>query len=251
MYAQFWSHGIIRRAIEQSKISVATINIRDFAKGRHRVTDDRPYGGGYGMVMKPEPLEGAIRFAQKDVPQAKTILLTPQGLTFNQQTAHELARLDGLILVSGRYEGIDERICGTCVDYEISIGDYVLSGGEIAAMVLIEAITRLIPGVLGGAGSAAQDSFSSHLLAHAHYTRPPLFQGEAIPEVLRSGNHQAIARWRLESALMRTLCRRRDLLETKQLTPEEIDILKKWYADIGKIIAGQSICGTDTLSGCQ
>ncbi|UCF90281.1 MAG: tRNA (guanosine(37)-N1)-methyltransferase TrmD [Desulfobacterales bacterium] len=237
MFDPFWAHGIIRRAIAGQKITAATINIRDFARDRHHVTDDRPYGGGSGMVMKPEPLARAIRAALEKVSSGKTILLTPQGKAFNQQLAQELATLDGLILVCGRYEGIDERICHDLIDYEISTGDYVLTGGELPAMIIMDAVTRLVPGVLGGEDSAAQDSFSNGLLEHAHYTRPPNFEGKPVPEVLLSGHHQEIAKWRRESSLMRTLLKRPDLLLQKDLRPTEIEILQKWGGMIQKIIS--------------
>ena len=205
MFDSFWSHGIIRRAIEHQKIFASAVNIRDFAVDRHQVTDDRPYGGGSGMVMKPEPLAAAIRDASKNLTGAKTILLTPQGRVFNQKMARELAASAGLILVCGRYEGVDERICHDLIDYEVSIGDYVLTGGELAAMIVVDAVTRLIPGTLGGEGAAEKDSFSDDLLEHAHYTRPADFEGRQVPEVLLSGHHQEIEKWRLESSVMRPL----------------------------------------------
>jgi tRNA (guanine37-N1)-methyltransferase len=161
MFDPFWDHGIIRRAIDQKKIFASTLNIRDFAEDNHQVTDDRPYGGGSGMVMKPEPLSGAIRAANRKCPAAKTILLSPQGRVFDQAVANELAAFEGLVLVCGRYEGVDERISHDLIDDEISIGDYVLTGGELAAMVVIDAVTRQIPGTLGGEGAAEKDSFSN------------------------------------------------------------------------------------------
>jgi len=236
MFDPFWAHGIIRKAIEEKKILTSTINIRDYAQDRHQVTDDRPYGGGSGMVMKPEPLAGAIRAAAQTVPEAKTVLLTPQGQVFDQRMAQELASWDGLVLVCGRYEGVDERVCRDLVDYEISIGDYVLTGGELAAMIVIDATTRLIPGVLGGEQAAEKDSFSDGLLEHAHYTRPRIFEGREVPEVLLSGHHQEIEKWRLESSLMRTLLKRSDLLQKKALDRQEIEILKKWYHVIKNLI---------------
>ncbi|MBC8457706.1 MAG: tRNA (guanosine(37)-N1)-methyltransferase TrmD, partial [Deltaproteobacteria bacterium] len=154
MFNPFWEHGIIKRAIDRNKILASVINIRDFAEGKHRITDDRPYGGGCGMIMKPEPLAGAIQAATKKAPLAKRILLTPQGRRFDQGVARELVSFDGIIFVCGRYEGVDERICHNLIDDEISIGDYVLTGGELAAMVIIDAVTRLISGVLGGKDSA-------------------------------------------------------------------------------------------------
>ena len=251
MLTAFCGHGIFRRAIEQHKISIDSIDIRAFAKGRHRVTDDRPYGGGCGMVMKPEPLAAAIRAARKKAPNARTILLTPQGRPFNQQLALEMAAGDGLNLVCGRYEGVDERIVGKFIDDEISIGDYVLTGGELAAMVVIDAVARLIPGVLGGADSAEKDSFSEDLLEHGHYTRPPEFEGEAVPEVLLSGNHEEIRKWRLEASLVRTVLKRPDLLAGRDYTAEEIALLKRWHRTVGKIIDAQSLRGAGPSPGGQ
>ena len=236
MFDPFWSHGIIRKAIEEQKIFTSAINIRDFAADRHQVTDDRPYGGGSGMIMKPEPLAGAIRAAARAVPEATTVLLTPQGRVFDQAMAQELASMDGLILVCGRYEGVDERVGHDLIDYEISTGDYVLTGGELAAMIIMDAVTRLIPGTLGGEQAAEKDSFANGLLEHAHYTRPRNFEGHEVPEVLLSGHHQDIDRWRLESSLMRTLLKRPDLLQKKGLDQQEIEILKKWHRVIGEII---------------
>ena len=236
MFDLFWGQGIIRRALDQKKIIASTLNIRDYAEDKHHVTDDRPYGGGSGMVMKPEPLAGAIRAAGLKVPSAKTILLTPQGRVFDQKLANELAAFEGLILVCGRYEGIDERVCQDLIDYEISIGDYVLTGGELAAMVIIDAVARLIPGVLGAEDSAAKDSFSNGLLEHAHFTRPPVFEGEEVPQILLSGHHEEIENWRLESALIRTFLKRPDLLENKHLSKNEIEILNKWCRRLEEII---------------
>jgi tRNA (guanine37-N1)-methyltransferase len=236
MFDALWNHGIIRRAIEHKKIFASAVNTRDYALDRHQVTDDRPYGGGSGMVMKPEPLAAAIRDASKTLSGAKTVLLTPQGRVFNQKMARELAASDGLILVCGRYEGVDERICHDLIDYEISIGDYVLTGGELAAMIVIDAVTRLIPGALGGEGAAEKDSFSDGLLEHAHYTRPGSFEGQEVPEVLLSGHHQEIEKWRLESSMMRTLLKRPDLLQEKNLNRQERDVLKKWHVEIEKIL---------------
>ena len=236
MFDPFWAHGIIRRAIEHKKIVASTINIRDYTRDRHQVTDDRPFGGGSGMVMKPEPLSGAIRAARREMPTSATVLLTPQGRPFDQNMAKELASLDGLVLICGRYEGVDERICHDLIDYEISIGDYVLTGGELAAMIIVDAVTRLIPGALGGQDAAQNDSFSNGLLEHAHYTRPRKYEGREVPEVLLSGHHQEIERWRLESSLMRTLLKRSDLLRRKNLNRQEIEILEKWHNEIDKIL---------------
>ena len=236
MFDPFWGHGIVRRAIENKKIFASAVNIRNYAEDRHQVTDDRPYGGGSGMVMKPEPLAAAIRDANNTLHAAKTVLLTPQGRVFNQQMARELASFEGLILVCGRYEGIDERICHDLIDYEISIGDYVITGGELAGMIIIDAVTRLIPGVLGGEEAAEKDSFSAGLLEHAHYTRPRKFEGREVPEILLSGHHQEIEKWRLESSMMRTLIKRPDLLQKKDLNRQEQEILKKWSLAIEKIL---------------
>ena len=248
MFDLFWQHGIVGKAVTKGQLGVSVINIRDFAQDKHQVTDDRPYGGGSGMVMKPEPLAEAIRNARLKMPSSRTVLLTPQGRKLDQKQAHVLAASKGLILICGRYEGIDERISQSFIDEEISIGDYVLMGGELAAMVLMEAVARLIPGVLGNENSAAADSFSGNLLEHPHFTRPPVFEGETVPEVLRSGNHKAIDQWRLEMSLIRTFLKRPDLLRAKRLSREDIDILKKWCADIEKIIEAQSSSDTDSLS---
>ncbi len=247
MFDLFREYGIIRRAIEQNKISVSAINIRDFAEGKHRATDDRPYGGGCGMVMKPEPLARAIRYAKSLSPVSSTVFLSPQGIKFKQHTASEFASLKGLIFVCGRYEGVDERICDDLIDYEVSIGDYILTGGELPAMILMDAITRLIPGVLGGDESAQKDSFSDYFLEHAHYTRPRIFEGESVPDLLLSGNHAEIKKWRFETSIIRTFLKRKDLLCNKKLNKQEIEILKKWYSDIEKIISVQSVYGADTL----
>ena len=251
MFDPFWEHGIIRKAIEQKKISASAIDIRNFATGKHRSTDDRPYGGGCGMVMKPEPLAAAVRAATTKAPFAKRILLTPQGRRFDQRVAAELLSLSGLILICGRYEGVDERICQDFIDDEISIGDYILTGGELAAMIMIDALTRLIPGVLGDKDSTEKETFSDSVLKHGQYTRPSSFEGHDVPEVLLSGNHKEIDKWRLETSLIRTFLKRPDLLKDRALSEEEIDILKRWCIDIEKIIHNQSIHGPGALSGGQ
>ncbi len=249
MFDLFWQHGIIGKAVAKGQLRTSVINIRDCAHDKHQVTDDRPYGGGSGMVMKPEPLAEAILSARLRLPKSRTILLTPQGRTLDQEQAHALASSEGLILVCGRYEGVDERINQTLIDEEISIGDYVLMGGELAAMVLMEAVARLIPGILGNENSAEMDSFAGNLLEHPHFTRPPVFEGEVVPEVLRSGNHKAIDQWRLEMSLIRTFLKRPDLLKAKRLSRQDVDILKKWCTDIENIIKAQSSSDTDSLSG--
>jgi len=236
MFDGFWSHGILRRAIEQKRISAAALNIRDFAGDRHHVADDRPYGGGNGMVMKPEPLAAAIRAARAAAPAARTVLMTPQGRVFNQAIAREMAALPAMILVCGRYEGVDDRLSRDLISDELSIGDYVLTGGEVAAMAVVDAVARLIPGVLGGADSAEHDSFSDGLLEHPHYTRPPVFEGAAVPDVLLSGHHRRIERWRREASLMRTFVNRPDLLQKRTLTGEEADILRRWQAELDNLL---------------
>jgi tRNA (guanine37-N1)-methyltransferase len=238
MFDALWSHGMIRKAVEQGSITASALDIRPFAVDRHHVTDDRPYGGGSGMVMKPEPLAAAIRAAQERLPAARTVLMTPQGRVFTQTLAREMAALPGLILVCGRYEGVDDRLCGELIADEVSIGDYVLTGGEIAAMAVIDAVTRLIPGVLGGADSAARDSFANGLLEHAHYTRPPVFEGAAVPAALLSGHHRNIERWRRESSLLRTFVNRPDLLRERALTAEETEILQRWQAEVSALLGG-------------
>jgi tRNA (guanine37-N1)-methyltransferase len=239
LFDTFRNHGMIRRAVELQKIVVQTIQIRDFAEGRHHVTDDRPYGGGPGMVMKPEPVAGAMRAALMAAPDARKIHLTPQGRPFSHIMARQLAKEKELILLCGRYEGIDERICQDFIDDEVSIGDYVLTGGELAAMVVIDAVSRFIPGVLGCSDSSEDDSFSDRLLEHAHYTRPSEFEGEPVPVVLLSGDHGRIEQWRLQSSLIRTFLKRKDLLFNHVLTDEELKILKGWQKEIQLIIEFQ------------
>lgn len=205
-------HGITGRAVDEGRVVLHVENPRDYARNRHRTVDDRPYGGGPGMVMMVEPVLAAIRAAKTVMPGVSVVALSPQGARLDQRRIEAWAHGPGLVLVSGRYEGMDERIHALGVDEECSIGDYVLSGGELAAMVVMDAITRLLPGVLGSPGSALADSFSTGLLDHPHYTRPEVFEGLAVPPVLLGGDHQAIERWRREQALARTRERRPDLL---------------------------------------
>ena len=251
LFSSFMKHGIVRRAIERNIITLNAINIRDYTTDRHQVTDDRPYGGGSGMVMKPEPLAEAIRAVKETVPTAITVHLTPQGKVFNQKVAWELSSLQDIIFICGRYEGVDERVCEHYVDLDISIGDFVLTGGELATMCIIDALTRLLPDALGGKEAAEKDSFSNDLLEHAHYTRPRQFEGAEPPAVLMSGNHGKIENWRFESALIRTFFNRKDLLENRSLNAREADILKKWCADIERIIKAQPPSGSGSLSGDQ
>lgn len=220
--------GIIRRAVASGKIRVNIHNIRDFAGGKHAMTDDRPFGGGEGMVMKPEPIAGALRAIEYNSPGSRVIFLSPQGRTYTQETAERLACHEHLILLCGRYEGVDERIRANFVDEEISIGDYILTGGELAAMVLVDSITRLLPGVLGCEDSAGNDTFSRGLLKNPQYTRPRDFEGLTVPEILLSGDHAAIAEWRLVASVIQTLEKRPDLLARAQLTEEDQTILKKY-----------------------
>ncbi|HSO18769.1 MAG TPA: tRNA (guanosine(37)-N1)-methyltransferase TrmD [Desulfosarcina sp.] len=236
LFEPFWDHGIVRRAVRGRRIAPDVLDIRDFARGRHRVADDRPYGGGCGMVMKPEPLAGAVAEAKRRIPGATTLLLSPQGRRFDQPAALALAAEEALILVCGRYEGVDERFIEAHVDAELSIGDFVLTGGELGAMVVIDAVTRLIPGVLGNADSADNDTFSDGLVEHAHYTRPPCFDAEPVPDVLLSGNHAEIDRWRRETALMRTVMKRPDLLAQRGITPAERAVLENWRREIDKLL---------------
>lgn len=213
MFSALTEHGVISRAIRREVLSIEFVNPRDFADDERKTVDDRPYGGGPGMVMMPQPLALAIDHCKQREPQAKVIYLSPQGQQFDHQSAAQFAQSSGpLIFLAGRYEGVDQRIVDTLVDEEWSIGDFVLSGGELPAMVMIDAIARMLPDSLGNAESADQDSFANGLLDHPHYTRPEVFNGIAVPEVLLSGNHKAIAEWRHEQALKRTAQRRLDLL---------------------------------------
>ena len=229
--------GVTRRAVDNGQLQVETVNPRDFTEDRHRTVDDRPFGGGPGMVMKVEPLAKALQAARVANPAAKVIYLSPQGQPLTQAKATALAEQPGLILLAGRYEGVDERLLDAEVDEQISIGDYVLSGGELPALVLIDAVSRLIPGVLGHQDSAEQDSFSGefeNLLDCPHYTRPEVYGEQAVPPVLLSGNHELIRRWRLKQALGRTWQQRPDLLEARRargLSNEEQQLLDEYIAE--------------------
>jgi tRNA (guanine37-N1)-methyltransferase len=227
MFGSPLRESILGRAIEKGLVEIRTINIRDYALDKHQVVDDTPYGGGQGMVMKVEPIARAIEWVKAENPSARTIYLTPQGKRFDQETARVLAHQAHLILLCGRYEGVDERVRELFVDEEISIGDYVLTGGEVAAMVLIDAVSRLLPGVLGSDRSAEEDSFSNSLLEYPQYTRPFDFRGHCVPEVLLSGNHGEISRWRRREALKRTSVRRPDLLRKALLSGEDEDFLQE------------------------
>jgi tRNA (guanine37-N1)-methyltransferase len=232
MFAAVSEHGVTGRAVRQGQVSLSHNNPRDYTVDAHRTVDDRPYGGGPGMLMKIDPLQQAIAAARGVVgPDARVIYLSPQGQPFHHGKAMELARLSALVLVAGRYEGVDERLIETEVDEELSIGDYVLSGGELAAMVVIDAVTRQLPGVLGHESSASEDSFVDGLLDCPHYTRPETYQGMDVPEVLLSGNHAEIRRWRLKQALGRTYERRPELLQGRVRKAEEETLLAEYLRE--------------------
>ena len=220
MFAGVFEESILKRAQEARILSVALHNVRDYAAGRHHVTDDTPYGGGGGMVMKPEPIFTAVETVLAGRPAANVpiILLTPQGRPFSQAIALELSGHSRIALICGRYEGVDERVRTRLATDEISIGDFVISGGELAAMIIVDAVTRLLPGALGYDMAPLEDSFATGLLEYPQYTRPPEFRGEAIPEILTSGDHARVARWRREQALRRTWERRPDLLRSAPLS---------------------------------
>jgi tRNA (guanine37-N1)-methyltransferase len=231
VFAPYLESSILQRARERGLIEVRLHNIRDFARDKHHTTDDVPYGGGGGMVMKPEPVfeavESVLGLQAGAHPDFPVVLLTPQGRVFNQSIASELAQHPRLALVCGRYEGVDERIRGHVVTDEISLGDYVLTGGELPALILVDAVSRLLPGVLGDPGGALDDSHASGLLEYPHYTRPPVFRGDSVPEVLISGDHARIDQWRREQSLLRTLQRRPDLLGKAELSAADLRFLKE------------------------
>jgi len=224
-------YGIQGRAIEHGLLQVVTWNPRDFSVDRHRAVDDRPYGGGPGMVMQVQPLRAALHAARTDAGPAPVIYLSPQGGRFDQARARELAQQPRLILLAGRYEGIDERVIDLEVDEELSVGDYVLSGGELPALVVMDALTRLLPGALGDADSAQEDSFMDGLLDYPHYTRPEEIDGLQVPDVLIGGHHEEIRRWRHKQALGRTWLRRPDLLETQRLDTEQQVLLNEFISE--------------------
>ncbi|HBE79389.1 MAG TPA: tRNA (guanosine(37)-N1)-methyltransferase TrmD [Firmicutes bacterium] len=221
-----FQNSILKRAQELKLVEFRLINFRDFTLDKHRMVDDIPYGGGSGMVLKPEPIYRGLQFAKETKPEAKVVLLTPQGQTFKQQTAEQLAAAEHIILICGHYEGFDERI-RSWADLELSIGDYVLTGGELAAMAISDAVVRLIPGVLGSDESAQKDSFAGNLLDYPQYTRPAEFEGLCVPEVLLSGHHARIEAWRREQAILRTALRRPDLLAGAALTEREKQFLRQ------------------------
>jgi tRNA (guanine37-N1)-methyltransferase len=228
MFASPCNCSLMKKAVDRGLIAIHLHDIRRFAEDRHHMTDDAPYGGGGGMVMKVEPIDRALASVPRTAGDTPIILMTPQGERFGQKMAEELAGYDQLILVCGHYEGVDERVRRHLVTREISIGDYVLTGGELSALVIVDALSRLVPGVLGNSESAATDSFSMGLLEYPHYTRPAEYRGWGVPEVLLSGNHREIDAWRRREALLRTRNRRPDLLTGHVFTAEE----KKWLADL-------------------
>ena len=227
LFSSFLKETILGRAVKAGLVDIRLVNIRSFARGRHLVADDRPFGGGEGMVMKPGPISRALDSVDRTKGGSLVLLLTPQGRTFDQPLSWELSRMEQVILICGHYEGVDERIRANDVDLELSIGDYVLSGGETAAMVVMDAVSRLVPGVLGGEKSNQEDSFEDGLLEYPQYTRPRVFKNQEVPEILLSGDHEKIRVWRRTESLKRTLERRPDLLEKAKLTEEDKRILAK------------------------
>ncbi|MEB5669187.1 tRNA (guanosine(37)-N1)-methyltransferase TrmD [Aeromonas veronii] len=233
MFRAITEHGVTGRAVKSGLLQIEGWNPREFTHDKHRTVDDRPYGGGPGMLMMVQPLRDAIHAAKQAAGDgAKVIYLSPQGRKLTQAGVTELATNQKLILVAGRYEGIDERVIQTEVDEEWSIGDYVLSGGELPAMTLIDAVSRLVPGVLGDQASAEQDSFTDGLLDHPHYTRPEVLDGLAVPEALTSGNHEVIRRWRLKQSLGRTWQRRPELINNLALTDEQESLLAEYVREV-------------------
>lgn len=254
MFAPIMSAGVVGRAINRKILQVNCWNPRDFTKDKHRTVDDRPYGGGPGMLMKVQPLRDAILAAKNDLicsqsvesqnaqfPEletgratSRTIYFSPQGVKLDHKKVVELSQYDTLVLVCGRYEGVDERLINTQIDEEISIGDFVLSGGELASMVLLDSISRLVPGVLGHKDSVVEDSFVNGLLDHPHYTRPELYQNQPVPDVLLSGDHEKIRLWRLKQSLGRTWLRRPDLLENIELNVEQQLLLQEFIEEVNR-----------------
>ncbi len=233
MFDALIDHGVVGRAIRDSVLSLSLFNPRDYAEDKHSTIDGRPYGGGPGMVMMPEPLVKTINAARAQAgSQAKVVCLSPQGRRFDHAAAQMFAEQDSLILLAGRYEGIDQRVLDRHVDEQWSIGDYVLSGGELPAMVMIDAIARWLPDSLGNKESAQQDSFVNGLLDCPHYARPETFAGDVVPQVLLSGDHQAIEQWRLQQSLGRTWQQRPDLLEKLELTAQQIELLEEFKMNL-------------------
>jgi len=231
LVTQALAFGVLGRAVARDVLTVETIDPRQFATDLHRTVDDRPYGGGPGMVMKAEPLRQAVELAVLRVPDARRVYLAADGRPVDQARVAALARLPGLVLVAGRYEGVDERFVECCIDETVSVGDLVLSGGELPALMLIDAVARLLPGTLGCAESAEHESFTTGLLDWPHYTRPEVWEGRPVPPVLLGGNHAEIERWRRRQALGRTRVRRPDLLDAREVTREERRLLEEYAAE--------------------
>jgi tRNA (guanine37-N1)-methyltransferase len=227
LFTSHFQEGMLKRAVKSGSLELRLHNIRDYATDRHKMTDDRPFGGGEGMVMKPEPLVAALEDVRKEGDEGRVILLTPRGRMYTQECAERLAGYSRLILICGRYEGVDERVARCCVDEEISIGDFILTGGELAAMVIVDSVTRLIPGVLGSEDSAKNDTFSRGLIKHPQYTRPRVFREMNVPDVLLSGDHSEIERYRFLESVRETLARRPELLAKIKFTAAEIKLLRK------------------------
>jgi tRNA (guanine37-N1)-methyltransferase len=235
MFDAITQYGVSGRAVTQNKMSLQYWNPRDFTTDKHRTVDDRPYGGGPGMVMKVQPLQDAIEAAKAELgAETKVAYLSPQGRVLDQDGLKEIATRESMIFVAGRYEGVDERLIEKNIDEEWSIGDYVLSGGELAAMVMIDGLARLVPGVLGDEESAQQDSFMTGLLDHPHYTRPERLSGQTVPDVLLGGDHEAIRKWRLKQSLGRTWLRRPDLLDINVISDEQKALLEQFIAEYGQ-----------------
>ncbi|RDX36474.1 tRNA (guanosine(37)-N1)-methyltransferase TrmD [Kangiella sp. HD9-110m-PIT-SAG07] len=241
MFESICEQGVVGRAVQQGKVNVAVTNPRDFTEDKHRTVDDRPYGGGPGMLMMTAPLTEAIRYAEsvmaiedsagEDSAPVYKVFLSPQGKKLDHQLVETLAQKQNLLLVAGRYEGIDERVIESEIDLEVSLGDFVLSGGEIAAMAVIDSVVRTLPGVLGHQNSAQQDSFAEGLLDHPHYTRPEVYEGQQVPPILLTGDHEKIRRWRLKQSLGRTWLRRKDLLEHVELNDEQQQLLQEFIEE--------------------
>ena len=233
IFDSFLAESIIGKALEKEIFQVRVVDIRSFTTDKHHTADDRPFGGGPGMVLKAAPVAAAIKDSKRTAPPGRTrvILMTPGGNPLTQRRVEELAEYDHLVLICGRYEGIDERVSRMYVDEEISVGDYVLAGGDVPAMLMVEAVARLLPGVLGKMESTEEETFQNGLLEYPHYTRPRVFEGEAVPDVLLSGDHETIRKWRLEQSVRRTLARRPDILDRNEQSDEVEKILEKIHAE--------------------
>jgi tRNA (guanine37-N1)-methyltransferase len=236
MFTSIFTASITGRALKKGLIEINTYNIRDFAKNKHKQVDDYPYGGGHGMILTPQPLFDCLYhiISNSGEQRPKVTLMSPQGKMLNQEIAKQFAMESHIVLMCGHYEGIDQRVIDRFVDYEISIGDYILTGGEIPAMVFIDCVVRLIPGVLGNPESTDEESFSRGLLEYPQYTRPQIYEGHAVPEILLSGNHQEIRRWRLKESLRNTLKKRPDLLNRAELSSHEKELLQSILQDMKK-----------------